>query len=144
QLSALAGNNPLSTPELTTKLTEDYPIEMPVLKPYPIYMNASVESPDSISEVKLTINGTEYDAVADTGFYYYLWTPANYGNHEIVITAKTADGDQTSITRNIVVSSTAASQTVTSLEDVIIEFNGQNSRWYYGTYTFPQHVGAYN
>jgi len=144
QLSIFATNQPLTTPELTTRLTEDYPIEMPVLKPYPIYMNATVESPDTISEVKITINGTEYDAEADTGFFYYLWTPANYGNHEIVMTAKTNDGDEISITRNVLVSSTAASQTVTSLEDVVIEFQGQNSRWYYGTYTFPQFVGAYN
>jgi hypothetical protein len=133
-----------TTPELTTRLTEDYPIEMPVLKPYPIYMNASVESPDSISEVIITIDGTDYNAVAEDGFYYYLWTPDSYGNHEVVMTATTANGDETSLTRNIVVSETASSQVITSLQDVVIEFGGDNSRWYYGTYTFPQFVGAYN
>ena len=134
----------LLTPTLTTRLTEEYPIEMPTLKAYPIYMNAAVEAPDTISEVTITINGTEYPAVTDTGFYYYLWTPNNYGNHEIIMTAKTANGDETSVTRNVTVTNAASSQVVRSLEDVVIEFTGQNDRWYYGTHTFPQFVGAYN
>ncbi len=142
QVSIFAEN--LATPELTTRLTEDYPIEMPTLKAYPIYMNVSVEAPDTISEVIINIDGTEYQAVADTGFYYYLWTPDTYGNHQIVMTAKTTNGDQTSITRNIIVASTASTQMIRSLEDVVIEFTGENNRWYYGTYTFPQFVGAYN
>lgn len=134
----------LITPELTTRLTEDYPIEMPTLKAYPIYMNASVDEPNTISEVIINIDGTDFPAVADTGFYYYLWTPDTYGNHEITMTAKADNGDETKITRNVVVSSSASTQMVTSLEDVVIEFGGENSRWYYGTYTFPQSVGAYN
>lgn len=133
-----------SIPELTTRLTDAYPIEMPVLKPYPIYMNASVEAPDSIVGVTLTIDGVEYPAVAGAGFYYYLWTPDAYGGHEVVITASTANGDESTITKTVTVASTASSQIVTSLQDVVIEFGGQNSRWYYGTYTFPQSVGAYN
>lgn len=133
-----------TAPELTTRLTEAYPLEMPQLKAYPIYMNASVEEPDSISEVKISIDGTEYDAIVNTGFYYYLWTPESYGNHEIVMTATTADGGETSITRTINVINSASTQMVTSLEDVVIEFGGDNSRWYYGTHTFPQFVGAYD
>lgn len=144
QVSVFASGLPLTTPELTTRLTEAYPLEMPVLKAYPIYMNASVEDPDEISEVKISIDGVEFDAVADAGFYYYLWTPESYGGHEIIMTARTTNGDETSIARNIVVTASASSQTVTSLEDVVIEFGGENSRWYYGTYTFPQFVGAYN
>lgn len=134
----------LNTPELSTRLTEAYPIEMPVLKAYPIYINASVEAPDTIAEVTVNIDGTDFPAIAEIGFYYYMWTPTSYGNHEIIMTAKTVDGDEISLTRNITVTSTAVSQMVRSLEDVVIEFNGDNSRWYYGTYTFPQFVGAYN
>lgn len=143
-LSVLATGLPQTTPELTTRLTEAYPIEMPTLKAYPIYMNASVEEPDEISEVKISIDGNEFDAVVDEGFYYYLWTPESYGDHEIIMTATTVNGGETSITRNIVVTDSASDQIVTSLEDVVIEFGGENSRWYYGTYTFPQFVGAYN
>lgn len=144
QLSVFAETLPLATPELTTRLTEDYPIEMPQLRAYPIYINASVEGLDNIEEVKISINGTEYGVERMTGFYYYLWTPANYGNHEIIMTAITVAGEETSITRNINVVNSASSQTVTSLEDVVIEFTGENDRWYYGTHTFPQFVGAYN
>lgn len=144
QLSAAAETLVLTTPELTTRLTEDYPLEMPQLRAYPIYMNASVEEPDTISEVKISINGTEYNVEENIGFYYYLWTPDSYGTHEIVMTATTADGDETSITRNINVVNSATTQMITSVEDVVIEFGGDNSRWFYGTYTFPQFVGAYN
>lgn len=142
QVSVFAEN--LTTPELTTRLTEDYPLEMPTLKAYPIYMNASVEEPDAIAEVIINIDGTDYQAIADEGFYYYLWTPDGYGEHEVIMTAKTDSGDETSITRNVVVSSSASTQMVRSLEDVVIEFTGENNRWYYGTHTFPQFVGAYN
>lgn len=142
QISAIAGTT-VEPPELSTRLSEAYPLEMPTLKAYPIYLNASVVDPDSISEVKISIDGTEYDALENTGFYYFLWTPESYGNHEIIMTARTANGGETSLTRNINVVSTAATQMVTSLEDVVIEFGGENSRWFYGTYTFPQFVGSY-
>lgn len=144
QLSMFAESRTQTTLELTTRLTEDYPLEMPVLKAYPIYMNASVDDPDSISEVNISIDGTDYAADENIGFYYYLWTPDSYGSHEIIITAKTTNGDEATVTRNINVVSSASTQMVTSLEDVIIEFGGTNSRWFYGTYTFPQFVGAYN
>lgn len=144
QISVFAETLQQSTLSLTTRLTEDYPLEMPQLRAYPIYINSSVEEPDSILEVKISIDGTEYDAEENTGFYYYLWTPDDYGNHEIIMTARTAEGEETSLTRNINVVNSASSQMVTSLEDVVIEFGGENSRWYYGTYTFPQFVGAYN
>lgn len=144
QLSLSATSLPLNFPELSTRLTEDYPLEMPQLRAYPIYMNASVEEPDTISEVKISIDGIDYDTEENVGFFYYLWTPNDYGTHEIVMTATTSEGNETSITRNINVVSTASTQRVTSLEDVVIEFGGENSRWYYGTYTFPQFVGGYN
>lgn len=143
-ISAFAQNKLLSTPELTTRLTEDYPLEMPRLRTYPIYINASVDDPDTISEVSVEIDGVVYPAEEETGFYYYLWTPSQYGDHEIILTAKSSNGEQASLTRNISVASSSTTKTVTSIEDVVIEFTGQNDRWYYGKHTFPQFVGAYN
>ena len=32
---------------------------------------------------------------------------------------------------------------VRSSQSSVIEFGGENSRWYYGTYNLPQFVGAY-
>ncbi len=133
----------MTTPVVSTRLTENYTIEMPALRVYPIYMNATVELPDTMQEVRVEIGGNTYTAVAEDGFFYYLWTPESYGVHEIIITARATSGDETTITRTIEVVNSASTQTVTSLQDVIIEFNGQNSRWYYGTYTFPQFIGAY-
>ena len=78
-----------SVPVLTTQLTDEYPLEMPELKKYPIYINATVEDPDTIDLVTLTIDGEAHDATEKNGFYYYSWTPSSYGVHEIVITAKT-------------------------------------------------------
>ena len=134
----------MALPVVTTRLTEDFPIEMPSLKLYPIYINATVEAPDEIDTVTVEINGTAYSAVAENGFYYYLWTPDAYGDHQVNITATTLNGDETTITRDVRVTSSAASQTISSLQDVVIEFGGTNSRWYYGTYTFPQFVGTYS
>ncbi|QAA80372.1 T9SS type A sorting domain-containing protein [Aequorivita sp. H23M31] len=144
QISSFANSSTLATLQLTTRLTEDYPLEMPQLKAYPIYMNATAQDPDTISEVRISIDGSEYNAEENIGFYYFLWTPESYGIHEIVMTAKSTTGEEISITRNINVVSTASTQMVASLEDVVIEFGGDNSRWYYGTYTFPQFVGGYN
>jgi len=131
-------------PTLKTFLTEDYPIEMAALKPYPIYINADVDAPDAINQVNLTIDGASVQVTSKDGYYYYLWTPASYGNHQIEINATTANGDTASLTKNIQVTSTVSTRTVTTLQDVVIEFGGTNSRWFYGTYTLPQFVGSYN
>lgn len=131
-------------PVLTTQLSEEYPLEMQELIAYQIYINATVEDPDTMEEVTLNINGETFNAIENNGYYYYLWTPSSFGTHEIIITAVAASGDETSLTRNIEVTNAISSQTVETLQDVVIEFNGDNSRWYYGTYTLPQFVGAYN
>jgi len=72
-----------------------------------------------------------------------LWTPASYGSHQIDISTTTANGDTASLTKNIQVTSTVSTRTVTTLQDVVIEFGGANNRWFYGTYTLPQFVGSY-
>ena len=136
--------NSAAPPELSTRLTEDYSIEMPVLRSYPIYINASTELPDMIQEVTVEIDGISYTAEAEDGFYYFLWMPNAYGTHTINIRATATGGDVTNISRTLNVVNSAVSQTVNSLQDVVIEFNGQNSRWYYGSYTFPQFVGSYS
>ena len=122
QISA-KDNASLTTPELSTRLTESYTLEMPNLLAYPIYVNASVEAPDTMEGVTIEIGGVVITAIAEDGFYYHLWTPNSYGTHEIIITAKAVSGDETTITRNIEVVASASSQTVESLQDVIIEFN---------------------
>jgi len=134
-------------PTVTTRLTENYPIEMPTLKAYPIYIQASIDIPDNLLEVQnvsIEIDGTNYATEQRNNLYYYLWTPSSYGNHSINITATLNNGNTTNITRNIQISNNISTRTVTTLDDVVIQFGGTNSRWFYGTYTLPQFVSSYN
>lgn len=133
-----------TNPTVETKLTEDYPLIMPTLKEYVVYINAFVDEPDSIDDVLITINSNFYSAIEKNGFYYFLWTPSNYGEHNITITAKTSNGDETVIDKKIKVVNSASTQLVETLKDVVIEYGGANSRWYYGTYSLPQYLGGYN
>jgi hypothetical protein len=134
-----------TAPDLTTQLTEDYNLEMPSLKPYVIYMNASVEEPDTIASVTLGIDSDVFTAVEETGFYYFLWTPSDYGPHDIQIIATTNTGGTTTISRTVVVVQNASSINVETLNGVIIEYTGDaDSKWHYGTYTLPQSVGVYD
>ncbi|PHR27337.1 MAG: hypothetical protein COA38_13375 [Fluviicola sp.] len=133
-------------PIVSTRLTEDYPIEMPSLNSYTIYANASIEEPNllSISSMEMEINGTVYQAT-DAGTHFYLmWTPPANGAYAINITATGSNGNETTITKNITVTDVVATQNVATMQDVVIEYGGVNNRWYTGTYTMPQHVGAYD
>lgn len=134
-------------PEVTTRLIDVYPLEMPNLKAYPIYINSSIVVSDDLVELQqidLEIGNDTFTAEEQDGFYYYLWTPSSYGIHTIDIHAIASNGNETVITRNVDVTDTNTSQIVGTLQDVVIEFGGENSRWYYGTYTLPQFVGAYD
>ena len=134
-----------TAPGLTTQLSEDSNLEMPSLKPYVIYMNASVEDPDTIESVSLEIGSEVFTAVEETGFYYFLWTPSTYGSHEIQITATTNTGGTTTISRALEVVQDSSSINVETLNDVIIEYTTDaDSKWHYGTYTLPQSVGAFD
>ncbi len=133
-------------PEVNTRLTEDYAIEMASLAAYPIYISSSIAEPEalSIDQVLLSINGETVQADYKDNFYYYLWTPEYVGEYSIDITATASNGKQSSISRELIVTSLYNSQNVVSMEDVVIEFGGENSRWFNGSYTMPQHVGSYD
>ena len=120
---------------------------MPSLMAYPIYIKSSIIVSDdliNIQQVDLQIGDDTFTAEEQDGFYYYLWTPTSFGNHTIDIKAIASNGNEAVISRNIDVTDSYTTQTVGTLEDVVIEFGGDNSRWYYGTYNLPQFVGAYN
>lgn len=134
-------------PEISTRLTEDHPLEMPVLKAYPLYFNSSIEISDNLIEIQqvdIEIGSDTFTAEEADGYYYYLWIPTFYGNHELSIKSVATNGNISTITRTIEVTNSTSTQTVGSLQDVVIEFGGENSRWYYGTYTLPQFVAAYS
>lgn len=134
------------TPQISTRLTDNYPVEMNTLMAYPIYMNASIDEPTFlyIDSITLEIGGQTYLAEQSNGFYYFLWTPSSFGSHTINMTAYGSNGNDTTITRNITVSNSISNQNVTTMSGVDIIFGGANSRWFYGTFSLPQQVGAYD
>ena len=136
----------LYNPSITTRLTEDYPLEMSSLEAYPIYMNASIGQPDflNIDSITVEVGGQTYKAGQGNGYFYYLWTPSSFGTHLVKMTAHGSNGNDSTITRNITVSNSIVTQNVSTVSSVDIIFGGTNSRWFYGTYSLPQFVGAYD
>jgi len=134
------------SPVVTTRLSEAYDIQMPYLMAYPIYLSATIDYDNqlTLTTAEVIIDGTSYTCTEDNGFYYYLWKPATFGAHSIDIKVTADNGASTTITRNVNVTSIISDQTVTSMEDVVIEFGGTNSRWFYGSYEMPQHVNSYD
>ncbi len=133
-------------PVATTRLTEDFPLEMPNLVAYHIYMNATIVEPGflSIDRMEVEIGGTTYQATKYGSYYYYLWTPAATGDYIINIKAVGSNGNENVITKNITVTNTVVSQNVETIKNVDIIYGGTNSRWYYGKYNMPQHAGSYD
>ncbi|MEP5339906.1 MAG: T9SS type A sorting domain-containing protein [Algibacter sp.] len=131
---------------ISTRLTEDYPIEMPSFYAYPIYVTSSVEEAEliSINSIEVTVDGTSIPVFGENGLHYALWTPNSYGTHTINIIAHGSNGINTTITKTIEVTDNISTRNVQTMDDVIIEFNTENSRDFYGTFTMPQHIGSYN
>jgi hypothetical protein len=109
-------------------------------------MNASIDEPTllNIDSITLDIGGQTYMAGRGKDYFYYLWTPSSYGSHTISMTAHGSNGNDSTITKTINVSNSISNQNVTTMNGVDIIFGGANSRWFYGTFSMPQQIGAYN
>lgn len=132
-------------PMITTKLIETFPIEMHELIEYPVYINAWMEDEpgEDIDRVEVTVDGEAVTVKEGSGFYYFLFRPDAYGDHTIEMTAYGTNGASNAISRSVSVTDDISNQTVRALDDVVIEFGGENSRWYEGTYELPQYIGTY-
>ncbi|KAB1067721.1 T9SS type A sorting domain-containing protein [Tamlana haliotis] len=133
------------SPTITTRLTEDYPLEMPSLYAYPIYVTPSIEEPGvlSIDRVEISVNDVPVTTGGENGSFFGLWTPDSYGSHTVKIIAYATNGTSTTMTKNIEVTDVLSTQSVKTMDEVVIEY-GLTDLWHYGTYTLPQHVGGYN
>ncbi|MBU2940792.1 discoidin domain-containing protein [Lacinutrix sp. C3R15] len=133
-------------PTVSTRLTEDYSLDMPSFYAYPIYVTSSIEEPDfmTIDYVEISVDGNPITVVGEEGLHYGLWTPTSYGTKTVNITAFGTNGNSTTITRNINVTNVINTQNVQTMEDVVIEIGTENSQFYYGSHTLPQHIGSYN
>ena len=135
------------SPTVTTKLTSAYPIEMPTLNAYPIYANAEISQPGllSVTGMEFEVNGNTIPATLVNGAYLGWWTPASYGNYDVYIKATGSNNNVTIDTVNVNVVNNASSQTVQTFNGDLVNFDGSAaSRWFYGTYTLPQSIGAYD
>lgn len=132
-------------PTISTRLTEDYPVEMPSFYAYPIYVTSNIVEPDfiTIDHVEITVNDTSITVTGNNGLYYALWTPSEYGSHTIQIKSYSTNGNSITITKTIEVTDAITTQNVQTMEDVVIQINTTNSQWYYGSFTMPQHIGSY-
>lgn len=133
-------------PEVISRLTENYPVQMPELMPYYLYARASIDESDvlQVSNIQFYANGDLIESDNNGGVYRALWTPTSFGNHQIEIKATASNGMSTTETYSIDVTNQISTQDVLSLDGAVIDMGTLGSQWYYGTYTLPQSVGAYD
>ncbi len=134
-------------PTVTTKLTSSHPIEMPNLVAYPLYANAAIaqEALLSITGMEFEINGAVIPATLVNGYYLGWWTPAAYGSYDVHVKATGSNSNvgEEIVTVNVV--NAAGTQTVQTFDGDVVNFDGSAaSRWFYGNYTLPQSIGAYD
>ena len=132
-------------PQIQTRLTENYPIEMPELYAYKLTANAEIAEEEALSveSMEFWVNGEQIEAVRANNSWFAWWTPANYGNHTIEIRALASNGNQASETYTINVTNEIATRDVVTLQNAVIDWGSFGSQWFYGTYEMPQFTGAY-
>jgi len=133
-------------PEVGSNLVGTYPIEMPESIAYPLYANATIEEGEflSISSIEFEVNETIIPAIDQNGYFLAWWTPLEEGEYSIISKATASNGNTDADTTIVNVVFDANSQTVQAFDGDLINFDGSAaSRWFYGTYEFPQSVGTY-
>lgn len=133
-------------PTVNTKLTGDYDLQMPSLNPYLFHTNAAIDEPDflSITSVEYHINGEIIETVNNNGDYQAWWTPPAYGNYNVEVIATGSNGNTTIEIVHLNVTDAIVSQNVQTFNEAVIDMGTIGSQWYYGNYTLPQSVGAYD
>ena len=133
-------------PIITSKLTSNFPIQMPRLMPYLIHTNVTIEEPDSLSliSVRYRVGNLDSAAVNVNGDYQFWWTPDSFGTHTIDIVATASNGNMISESITVEVTDQIEDRAVQTLEDAVIDVGTIGSQWYYGSYELPQSVGAFH
>lgn len=133
-------------PIVSTKLTADYPIEMPVLNAYPLYASATIDEPTqlSIDNIVFEIDGTPITSVQEDGYYFAWWTPSSTGNYDVYIKATGSNGNTSIDTVNVDVVNSATTQNVQTFDGDLVAWGNGGNRTFYGNYTLPQSIGAYD
>lgn len=146
-LQAFPVINPINhLPEISTRLTEDWNLEMPELLPYELNASATIAHPDLFEIVDLyaEVNGVRLPGIFQNGRMKTWWLPSSYGQHTVRIVAESNNGNTSVREFQINVAMPSGNDfSVKTIDGETILFGGTNSRWFYGTYQLPQHVGAY-
>lgn len=120
-------------------------LKMDQLSAYPIYIRVMPEdSSDILAFVELVIDGNSIIPQEEEGYYYYLWTPDQFGLHNIRIAAFHSDGSYDKEENNIEVKQGASNEMLSTFEGLVIEYGTANSRSFQDTYLFPMHLGVYD
>lgn len=133
-------------PEIHTRLTESYPIEMPPLYSYKLTASSSIAESQALSveNIEFRVNGELLESVNGIYSSYAWWTPASYGQHTVEISAIASNGNILTESYTLNVTNEISSREVVTLQNAVIDWGSTGSQWYYGTYELPQFTGAYD
>lgn len=134
------------SPEIQSRITEEFPVEMTELSPYLLTASATIDESEvlSVSQIQFFANGNEIPSGRVGNHYQAWWSPIDYGYQNISITATASNGNQTTETYTLNVVSDVANRDMATLEDAVIDWGSLGSQWFYGSYTLPQFVGSYD
>jgi len=110
-------------PEVATKLTDAYPVQMPALHAYPLYASASIAEPDfnSITSVAFNADGEELPTSFEGGSWMAWWTPSGYGPHTVEVTAWANNGNSTTTNVQVEVTDLAEDRTERTFDSAVID-----------------------
>lgn len=140
------------TPEMTLRRPyEGTKVYLTEFHPVMIVVSAYIEHPEVIkfTEVKATINDediilhTDYPDDPENGYYYGLWTPSAFGNHQMTVSVTQSGGKTTTLTNQFEVNNQMDNtmEVVTMHGDLECTPSHHSAQ---GEYIFPTHVGVFN
>ena len=139
-------------PELTIRRPYDgTKVYMDQLHPMMIVVSAYIEHPEVIkfTDITASVDGqeialhTEYPDDPENGYYYNMWTPSSFGDHDMTITVTQSGDKTTSFSNHFTITNDIENtlDVVTVNGDLICTPTQQTAR---GEYVMPSHVGAFN
>ncbi len=134
-------------PIISSRITENFAVEMSALHAYPLYASVSIEHDDLLEVGTLTfeVDGTTYETEREGSAYLLWWTPDDYGTHEVKIVGTSTDGAASEMVFQLDVVEPGSGQTITTFDHDLIAFGVAGAaRWFNGTYELPQFVDAYD
>lgn len=133
-------------PIVTVKHTDAFPIEMPTLNAYPLYASAVIDEPTqlSVTNIEFEVDGTPIPTTLEDGYFFGWWTPANTGSYNIYTKATASNGNITTDTVTVNLVNSVSTQNVQTFAGDLVAFGFGANRTFYGNYTLPQSIGAYD